>query len=336
MGIAGRASQLERPGFFDGQLLAAADLQDLEVYGSDLRWLHNQSLHQPGIGSGFAASGAKGDREVAVGPGYAIDANGREIVLTTSERLAVPAVAAERDGSSVFFDLAISYADAAALKEVETREGVCLARGAVRYREEPVFCWVRLQRDDLGALTPVSPQIALKIKQGMSIILTRVEVLNCQLRSTASVVQRREARPKRLPYVAAGDVLPDWRPYDRDTGLIGFAVGEFENEIVFAYSGEIDTCGAGLGPTPWYTAHVPGPRILELPDENPDDRDDRGRRFLVVDQLHVQDSRPEGFTAFLLFALVPLFSSRDRTVDLGEAAALIQRTWRVSWMGVEG
>jgi hypothetical protein len=222
------------------------------------------------------------------------------------------------------------------LKEVETREGVCLARGAVRYREEPVFCWVRLQRDDLGALTPVNPQLALKIKQGMSIILARVEVLNCQLRSAASVVQRREARPKRLPYIAAGEVLPDWRPWDRDTGLIGFTLGEFQNNFVFAYRGEVDTCGAGLGPTPWYTAHIPGPRILELPDEEPDDRDDRGRRFLVVDQLHVQDSRPEGFTAFLLLAIVPLFSSRDRTADLADAAEVIQKTWRVSWMGVEG
>ena len=73
---------LERLQFFNGQRLAAADLQSIDDFNRQMRWLHNQSLHQPGVGSGYAISGKKGDREVTVQPGYAIDSSGREIGLT--------------------------------------------------------------------------------------------------------------------------------------------------------------------------------------------------------------------------------------------------------------
>jgi hypothetical protein len=42
------------------------------------------------IGNGFAVAGKKGDREVTIGPGYAIDAEGREIVLTQDQVEPVP------------------------------------------------------------------------------------------------------------------------------------------------------------------------------------------------------------------------------------------------------
>src|SRR6476661_8716453 len=76
---------IERQQFFNGQRLFASDLQGLEAFNREMRWLHNKSLHQPGIGNGFAVVGKKDDREVQIGPGYAIDALGREIVLTQTQ-----------------------------------------------------------------------------------------------------------------------------------------------------------------------------------------------------------------------------------------------------------
>ena len=73
---------LERLQFFNGQRLFASDLQQLEAFNREMRWLHNQSLHQAGVGNGLEVTGQKGDREVKIMPGYAIDALGREIVLT--------------------------------------------------------------------------------------------------------------------------------------------------------------------------------------------------------------------------------------------------------------
>jgi hypothetical protein len=103
MGLLDETRYVERQHFFDGQRLFAADLQDLEAFNREMRWLHNRSLHQPGIGNGFAVYGRKGDRKVRVDPGYAIDIEGREIVLIESLELDVPPVAGEQNGEPVYY-----------------------------------------------------------------------------------------------------------------------------------------------------------------------------------------------------------------------------------------
>src|SRR5438132_12551736 len=80
---------IERVQFFNGQRLFPPDLQAIDDFNRGMRWLHNLSLHQPGIGSGFAVYGKKGDRKVTIKAGYALDDLGREIVLTHPEPLPV-------------------------------------------------------------------------------------------------------------------------------------------------------------------------------------------------------------------------------------------------------
>ena len=70
MTVASTTRFIERLQFFDGQRLFAEDLQALEQQHRELRWLHNQSLHQPGVATGYAVAGAKGDRKVTIQPGY--------------------------------------------------------------------------------------------------------------------------------------------------------------------------------------------------------------------------------------------------------------------------
>src|SRR5258708_13370838 len=94
---------IERMQFFNGQRLFADDLQSLDDFNRQMRWLHNQSLHQPGVGSGYAITGAKGDRQVTIQPGYAIDNLGREIVLTETDIEAVPPGANDGAGNSAVF-----------------------------------------------------------------------------------------------------------------------------------------------------------------------------------------------------------------------------------------
>src|SRR5215510_1980027 len=134
MPIIGTSRFNERIKFFNGQRLFASDLQFLEQFNREMRWLHNQSLHQAGIGSGFAVSGNKDDRQVRIEPGYAIDSSGREIVLTQPEVLQVPPVANDGQGNPVYYDLAVSYPSDFMLKETETRDGICVSRTAVRLR----------------------------------------------------------------------------------------------------------------------------------------------------------------------------------------------------------
>ena len=75
-------------------------------------------------------AGKKDDREVQIGPGYAIDALGREIVLTQTQVEPVPPVAGEEDGTAALFDLTVSYPDDEFLTESETRVGICSGEGS--------------------------------------------------------------------------------------------------------------------------------------------------------------------------------------------------------------
>src|SRR5262245_35464881 len=196
---------IERFQFFNGQRLFSSDLQGIEQFNREMRWLHNRSLHQPGIGNGFAVTGKKGAREVTIGPGYAIDAEGREIVRTQDQVEPVQPVAGQDDGSPVLFDLTVSYPSDEDLETTETREGVCLPRGVIRLKEEPVFCWVRLDEDG----QPINDDEKKAILSGMKIVLARAEVLNCKLNRDISTAQRISARPATQPYVCCGQTEPD-------------------------------------------------------------------------------------------------------------------------------
>src|SRR4051812_27396150 len=82
-------SFVARPTFFEGQLLAAADLGELTDYVRARGERHHRYLHRPGLASGLAlkaedAKDAAGRayKRVFVEPGIAVDPQGREIVVT--------------------------------------------------------------------------------------------------------------------------------------------------------------------------------------------------------------------------------------------------------------
>ncbi len=237
---------MERQQFFNGQRLFAADLQELEAFHRGMRELHNRSLHQAGIGNGFAVTGPVGDREVGIGPGYALDSEGHEIVLTATHTEQVPPVSAEEDGESVYYDLTVSYPPDEELEEAETRDGVCLRRGVVRLEVEPIFCWVRLERDERDNLHARDQKLKDDIQQGRKIRLARVEIKDCMIKSR-SVEERRNARPTARPYIACGRAEPQWTAKP----------GAF-------LCTRVDTTCAGFSTVPCYTAHLEGPRFSGL------------------------------------------------------------------------
>lgn len=272
MNILDQTRFIERQQFFNGQRLFADDLQTLEAFNREMRWLHNKSLHQPGIGNGFAVSGKKGDREVTIGPGYAIDREGHEIVLIRDQIEAVPPTAGESDGTPTLYDLTVSYLDEE-LEEAERREGICNQRGAVRLREEPVFCWVRL--DSNGQ--PRETREKLEILAGMRLVLARAEVLNCELYQDLSVAERLNARPATLPYVCCGTSELDWQPLlfapidpaitfgsediNKLIGNFADGLGFFPFVLPIGIAATVDTSACGFLNTPCYSARISGPRI---------------------------------------------------------------------------
>jgi hypothetical protein len=293
---------IERQRFFDGERLFASDLQGIEAFNREMRWLHNQSLHQPGIGNGLAVAGRKDDREVVVGPGYAVDDRGREIVLTGSRTIPVPPVAGD-DGKPRRYVLTVQYPDDADLEEVELREGICDTRGAVRLREEPIFCWVPLNPDGSPARDKA------EILGGRKLVLTEVAVRDCKLHQDISIVQRRNARPPTQPVIACGVEQPTawkpWNPWEEVGDLPGGAnlgrVLRTFYQMLGGLQAEIHTGSAGFQTTPDYFARIDGPRVVEVT------LDGEPVRVVVDGLLSIVDPTPTTFTAqviVLRFAVV--------------------------------
>jgi hypothetical protein len=363
---------VERQQFFNGQRLLASDLQELEGFNREMRWLHNQSLHQPGIGNGFSVAGRKGAREVVTGPGYAIDCDGHEIVLTETWTEPVPAVAGDSEGRPVLFDLTVSYPEDQDLESAETRRGVCHPADTVRRREEPIFCWVRLHRYETGQLTVADLTAGEQVRRGQRIVVARAEVLNCQLNRDISVAQRRSARPPRQPFIDCGTVCPvDWQVWwsiDRaglqDELLTAIEEGAQPEEgsfLVYQFAhfvgvqALIDTSAVGFLSTPCYTARIAGARIHA--------------GYFIDGFVCVSEPQPTGFVVQVLWDIkslegddgvqpIDMEVEKELWIHVKEAhetgadflpciqdylnkveacgLRLIPEDWHVVWMGVEG
>jgi hypothetical protein len=88
----------ERPAYFEGQILAAADLTSAVDYGRGQVARHERYLHSWGIAEGLELTANKDVTgtfvNVTLGPGVAIDGTGREIIVPTLVTLSTQAFAA--------------------------------------------------------------------------------------------------------------------------------------------------------------------------------------------------------------------------------------------------
>jgi hypothetical protein len=316
MAILGDIQFLERIQFFNGQRLLANDLQSLESFEREMRWLHNQSLHQPGIGSGFAVTGKKGDRQVTISPGYAIDALGREIILTLPDTEQVPPVADNGAGQPALYDLLVSYPPDANLTPSETRDGVCAPRGTVRVHEEPVFCWARLSDD---GKQPADSRLKDLVQQQLMIVLAQVAIQNCQLKDDVNVAIRRNARPPKQPRIACGAMSVT----SKDFHSVNFSSdassgGAATSTPVVSRRVTIDTSSGRFSSTPSYFARI----------RAADDRIISEILFGTV--LHVTAEAPTSFE--LHFLRSPQFVPQ---AAVRASARAIVKVFDVVWMGVE-
>lgn len=234
-------AKLERPAFFGGQLLAPEDLEAVYAYHREVRCLHNRTLHNWGIAVGLNVSGAKGARQVSISPGYAIDCEGRDLILLEPATLPVPAVAGV-GSTPVQYYLTASYVEDEDLVEVESRQGVCEGTGVVRRSEALRLRWQRL--------TDLTP--AAQYRRGLDLVLATCGVSGCALAKAAATTDRRYATPGIRPYIAAGSTpegATEWSYYAAGGAALGVRT-------------VVDTTAAGFERTPAYQAQLVGSRIL--------------------------------------------------------------------------
>jgi hypothetical protein len=322
---------IERLDFFNGQRLFAEDLQTLDGFNRRMRWLHNLSLHTHGIGAGFAVRGERGDREVTISPGYAIDNEGREIILLSPHAETVPPVADDGFGNPQFYDLTVHYPRIEDLEELETRAGLCSSHGVVRRREEPVFCWIELDAEP----KPKIPLHRTQIAEGEKIVVARISVKNCQL-ETLSIATRRNVRPERLPYIACGQTprgATEWKPW-----TIQIPDPDGTTNIVLGVETFVKTSEAKFASVPCYTGRVVGQRVFLNQGSPPED--------FIIEGFTMIDSNATP-TQFTLRVFLPSFDAGLPVNPIGSETVMIVNIalgqflkdiakWYVEWMGVEG
>jgi hypothetical protein len=292
--------ELERIRFFQNQLLTADDLTDLDDNNRELRWLHNRSLHNWGIGLGLDVQGLRGATFVTVNPGYAVDILGREIILSEPIELPIPAVSGGASGGAATYYLVANYLDDSAEPTEEQRAAtVCAAGGSVRLSNDPAILW----------------KTDSQLKCGIDVILAQVFIQNCVLSLDASAAPRRYATCGQSMYIKAAEVLArdiSWKIWKQGGVDVGFTA-------------TIDTSHAKFQTTPLYIAHIIGNRSLSSP------------ALTVADFVSVANDSPRGFT--LQVALPPMAVNVNPAsmIDAVKGPLIFnQLGWRVSWMGVEG
>jgi hypothetical protein len=309
----------ERPSFADGQRLTAADLSAVQAFTQQGRWLHNRTLHDWGIVRGLVVDGRAGDREVVVGPGFALDAQGREIVLTDARTVAVPSVGLTAGGADGTYALTVCYATDASLPLTPALGG---GRGAVRRIEEPLLRWQN--PNDRGGEAPYRP--------GLDLVLATVQIRGPRI-VAISPAQRRHVEPVSRPFIAGGETPKGgtrWRTWETDRD---------GTRVVLGLMTQVDTSWVGFKRQPAYLANVVGDRVFQEIQI-----DGVPGPFPIDGITQVLDPSPSGFTLALLLPRdlqaggVTINSNR-----LLENAAFERvlrdirqgRGWYVSWLGVE-
>lgn len=211
----------DRVTYRDGQLLASRDLQDDVRVDQRLRSLHTRYLHGTwGIALGFSVTAGPGSSSLHVGPGYAIDSLGQELLLADDLDLPVPDTP-----SRVDLVLVMNYQPSAAFRARPDLGSVCIAGGLDPRIERPVFAWRTFDELTLG---PDVPLARVAVQQG-----TLVAPPDLEVRKNASRIIR--------PHIGFGTLEFD-SPRDRQT-----------------FEVQVDTSEAGFSRTPNYFAALSSP-----------------------------------------------------------------------------
>ena len=190
----------DRITYRDGQLLTALDLSDEQRRHDRLRRLHVRYLHDTwGIALGFEVRKAEDNRAVVVGPGYAVDGTGRDILLAESIHVTVPTIL---DLTPVV--LTMRYQEDAAFRDRPDLAALCLCGGLDPRHERPLFAW---RLPDEVRFGPEVPLVQVVVEAG---------VIQGELDGRV----RRYTQPLVRPHIGWGETEPGrtgWRQGDDES-----------------------------------------------------------------------------------------------------------------------
>jgi hypothetical protein len=294
--VQGLEIPFNRVTYRDGQLLTAGDMQADHNRNSRLWDLHTRYLHNTwGIAIGFSVSANKGDSLVQIGPGYAVDLQGRPLVSSQTVALPVPLVS-----GTEYRVLVINYQSNSSYREQLNLDGACL--GSSTDQESPVFEW----------------KAVADVQVGLDVPLITLQLTNGVIQSTDARA-RRYAQKLQRPYIAAGATDQGSTVWSQLSGVVpqGFTM----------YQTTIDTSDGAFNNAPYYFAELHmwsnvSAAVYGVTNSGPNkDFIDYGGPFTFM----VSNQTSNSFTFRVIVPSVGDGSGPDPNVS----------GWSVSWLGVE-
>jgi len=294
----------DRITYRDGQLLTALDLRDEQRRHDRLRRLHVRYLHDTwGIALGFDVRKVGDNRTVVVGPGYAVDGIGRDILLAESLHITVPTIL---ELTPVV--LTMRYQEDAAFRDRPDLAALCLSGGLNPRHERPLFAW----------------RLPDEVRFGPEVPLVQVVVEAGVIQGGLDGRVRRYTQPLVRPYIGWGMTEPGrtgWHQWDDDLGL----------EVV------VDTSEMGFTRVPYYFATLQGDfgnRAGEAPLLRPDVWPTGTHpTFFLGGWNFITDAGRERFTYRIIgrgIGAPQLLFHRAITASEAES-----RQWTIAWVGLE-
>ncbi len=218
----------QRVRYYDGQLLAARDLQEDLDCQSRMRGLHVRALHNTwGIALGLGVQLSAGDHLLAA-PGLAYDCHGQELLSTDTFDLPVP------DLPAAGLILVITKAQGGDASLLPTGS-ICPGSAFDPTLERPTFLWRQSDQVHLGDEIP----------------LVRVYTESQEIHLDLSV--RRYVRPIPRPHIGWGQVEIPLSLLITDSNYY-WQVSSGESQVILGFRIKIDTSEAGFTQTPFYFA----------------------------------------------------------------------------------
>ncbi|HZE70856.1 MAG TPA: hypothetical protein VE135_15205 [Pyrinomonadaceae bacterium] len=243
-----RPFTLERLRYWQGQKLLGRDFRDQRSYEAQSRWWHNRALHNAfGVAYGFEVTPISEEGEfthVSVNCGVAYDCFGRELILQTTRKIALPRVAPEGDSA---LTLVVNCKERGECEHEAREFSDCPSNCSCR-REGPEFQWEASRHSRFSDGVPLA-QISYENEENLP-GAKRVPRFNTKFLPHFS---RGFAKPRigRGATVAGGTA---WDPWIESVA----SQGGRRSQTQIGVQVTIDTSTAGFTQTPCYFAWLQG------------------------------------------------------------------------------
>jgi hypothetical protein len=293
----------DRVTYREGQLLAALDLQDDKRRNDRLRWMHVRYLHDTwGIALGFEVRKKADGAAVIVGPGYAVDSRGRDILLSSAMEIPVPSLA----GPATIV-LMVSFQDDAKFRQLPDAL-MCPLTGLNPRADRPLLFW----------------KAAEEVRLGLEVPLVALQIENDRIHGDLISRVRRKARRLVRPHLGLGTTEP---------GKTGWRNVMTPPQQLSVLEVTVDTTEAGFSRVPYYFASLAGDfsGIIVAPEGPGVEPWPVGSfpAFFNVPFGFITDETASGFT----FRILPARGFPVGVPTVSEQAEAHE--WTISWLGIE-